>query len=167
MNHLGFKSNFYLTHSTNRLASTNIGCPTSFLCLRRRLSLQRYETYEKKSFILYHSQVKEKSYHSSFYFWAIWRSDVTSQPFWPIRNIVYVRFGESEPLFCSDVISSNRARALIGQYRFYLPPIALIWLYLHPLSSPLLQGLQRPTCKEHNEIVLICVFAMKFVNIWK
>ena len=28
-----------------------------------------------------------------------------------------------------NVISSNRARALIGQYRFYLPPIALIWLY--------------------------------------
>ena len=58
-------------------------------------------------------------------------ADLTSryQPFWPIRNNVYIRFGESERLLKSDVRPSSRARTLIGQSRFYFSSIGLIWLY--------------------------------------
>ena len=65
-----------------------------------------------------HSQVKENSYHSSFYFWP--QVDQTSryQPFWPIRNNVYIRSSESQCVFSYDVRPTSRAETLIGQSRF-------------------------------------------------
>ena len=43
-----------------------------------------------------HSQVKEKSYHSSFYFWTICGSDVKLPAVLTNKRSVYLRFGESE-----------------------------------------------------------------------
>ena len=102
---------------------------TKWSCIQLRKYCWNILKNLKTSDEVSHSQVKEKSYHSSFYFWAICGSDVMSQSFWTIRNIVHIRFGESEPLFSSDVTSANRAWALIGLYRFYFSPIGLIWLY--------------------------------------
>ena len=73
-----------------------------------------------------HSQVKEKSYHSSFYFWDICGCDFTLLAVLTNKKLFYLCLGESEGLFTADVRPSNRARTLIGKTRFYFSPVALI-----------------------------------------
>ena len=46
-----------------------------------------------------HSQLKEKSYHSSVYFWPHIILTSRSQPFWPIRTLFTCRFGETQRVF--------------------------------------------------------------------
>ena len=73
-----------------------------------------------------HSQVKVKSYHFSFCFWAICGSDVTLRS---ISAMFTSGSANQRGLFTSDVITTNRAWALIGQTRFYFSPVGLFWLY--------------------------------------
>ena len=96
-----------------------------------RLSPPRYRRQKLQEDLSKGSMVKWKRSHiiPAFIFGPF--ADLTShsQPFWPIRNIVYLCFGESEGLFTSDVRPSNRARTLIGQSRVYFSLVGLIWLY--------------------------------------
>ena len=79
-------------------------CICVFYCIIYRTLTENPLKYAALSSVAYtmHSQVKEKSHHSSFYFWATCGSDVTLSavltnkkqclpPFRRIRAFVYIR----------------------------------------------------------------------------
>ena len=94
-----------------------------------------------------HSQLKEKSYHSSVYFWPYMLLTSRYQPFWPIKTLFTCRFGGARRLLtckhaepwvhddCLTLEAYSDIERWLANHRFIFLAVGLIWLYLIRLSD--------------------------------